>query len=73
MKLNTKNKKPLKQIVLGVLVSWLWDSNPRPADYKGYLNPHKVFIYNSLSVFAIASAIVIFLEKLLCVFLLKVS
>ena len=34
MKLNTKNKKPLKQIVLGVLVSWLWDSNPRPADYK---------------------------------------
>ena len=34
MKLNTKNKKPLKQIVLRVLVSWLWDSNPRPADYK---------------------------------------
>jgi len=31
----SKNKKPLKQDVLRVLVSWLWDSNPRPADYKG--------------------------------------
>ena len=34
-----KNKKPLKQSVLRVSKSWLWDSNPRPADYKSAALP----------------------------------
>ncbi len=34
-----KNKKASKQSALKLFLSWRWDSNPRPADYKSAALP----------------------------------